>query len=576
MFEDPLKAKREREARERQARLERERRERLKREADEKAKAKEKEKEKQRHRKREKERQKAEAEPSVKPKAKPTAKAKAEPAPEPSSKAKAEPKPKAEPSQPIAQSTPPQPKELLNRLARGWTGEEADPEPVKTPSPEPTQKVDLQTYTEEILRKHAARQEERRQNRLHKESESSETQTGADPEPVKTPSVEPSQKVDLQTYTEEVLRKYAIKQEERRQKRLLKEAESSQAPQEHSLTPQTHSRFPAPLLSDLLASPSLNLNSPEIPLFGGIGSVEPTLVAGPPQSYGGWNFNAITAKPMGSNIEVEVAALQQKYKLKNAQFFRHLVQMRQEQAQKQRSVLELAAVTGDYKSAARIYGYDGINPGQFSLKNHTQNPSNGNHNYGVSFDLAAAQYYNKIAGVEWVKWNQEKARMAAVVLEGERNAREFIAKLPSATAEDKQQLQQVKRRQKQVKQYSASLRQHSAKHERMAAAAPVERLNFNNQYVVSHGSQTQTHIQPPQSQTMLPSQEPKGLFDGHFARNSYINLYNDGDTDPNPLTGTLKRGAGLLGGSLTELYLGGLRAIAISTSTTMETLTPTP
>jgi hypothetical protein len=94
----------------------------------------------------------------------------------------------------------------------------------------------------------------------------------------------------------------------------------------------------------------------------------------------------------------------------------------------------------------------------------------------------------------------------------------------------------------------------------MASAAPGERLNFNNQYVVSHGSQTQTHMQPPQSQTMLPSQEPKGLFDGHFARNSYINLYNDGDTDPNPLTGTLKRGAGLLGGSLTELYLGGTNA----------------
>jgi hypothetical protein len=96
------------------------------------------------------------------------------------------------------------------------------------------------------------------------------------------------------------------------------------------------------------------------------------------------------------------------------------------------------------------------------------------------------------------------------------------------------ELEQVKQRQVQVKQYSASLRQHSAKHERMASAAPGERLNFNNQYVVSHGSQTQTHMQPPQSQTMLPSQEPKGLFDGHFARNSYINLYNDGDTDPNP------------------------------------------
>ncbi len=142
---------------------------------------------------------------------------------------------------------------------------------------------------------------------------------------------------------------------------------------------------------------------------------------------------------------------------------------------KQQSVLELTTATGDYKSAASIYGYNGINTGRFSLNNHSQNPQNGKHSYDVSFDLAAAKYYNKIAGVEWVKWNQEKARIAAAELQGERNAREFIAKLPNASAQDREQLAQVKRRQKQIKQYDASLRQHQSKHERMAANAPVER-----------------------------------------------------------------------------------------------------
>jgi hypothetical protein len=54
--------------------------------------------------------------------------------------------------------------------------------------------------------------------------------------------------------------------------------------------------------------------------------------------------------------------------------------------------------------------------------------------------------------VEWVKWNQEKARMTAAQLQGERNAQEFIATLPKASAEDKERLEQVKQRQTQVKQ----------------------------------------------------------------------------------------------------------------------------
>jgi hypothetical protein len=211
--------------------------------------------------------------------------------------------------------------------------------------------------------------------------------------------------------------------------------------------------------------------------------------------------------------------------------------MSKEQLKKQQSVLKLATATGDYKSAASIYGYNGINPGRFSLTNHTQNPHNGNHSYGVSFDLAAAKYYNKIAGVEWVKWNQEKARIAAAQLQGERNAREFIAKLPNATAEDKEQLTQVKQRQAQVKQYGASLRQHLAKHERIASKAPVEKLNFNNQYVVpgslSHLSQpSQPQISPQTILSSQPSNNPftiPGTQQGEEASQYWANLYVQGE-----------------------------------------------
>ncbi len=413
-----------------------------------------------------------------------------------------------QPSVPIAKKSEPKPKKPDDRMARTWTGEEPDPVVIAAPH-----------------------------------------------------SIHPSVKeqllaTDFDAFKAEQL----LKKEQRKQAKQakLEQAASDQtAPEQNG---QTHtkkgdSRFPALLLSDLFASPTLNLNTPEVPMFGGIGSVEPTLVAGPPKYNKGWDFQAITAKPMGNNIDVEVAALQQKYKIKDAQFFRHLVQIRQEQVQKQQSVLELATATGDYKSAASIYGYNGINPGRFSLNNHSQNPQNGKHSYDVSFDLAAAKYYNKIAGVEWVKWNQEKARMEAARLEGERNAREFIATLPNASAQDKEQLARVKQRQTQVKQYSASLRQHLSKHERMAANAPVEKLNFSNQYVVP-GSLS--HLsQPPQTQTpSQPSNNPftiPGTQQGEEASQYWANLYVQGERQGG-LGGVAKQAVAFPMGMLSSLW----------------------
>jgi hypothetical protein len=249
--------------------------------------------------------------------------------------------------------------------------------------------------------------------------------------------------------------------------------------------------------------------------------------------------------------------------------------MSKEQLKKQQSVLKLATATGDYKSAASIYGYNGINPGRFSLTNHTQNPHNGNHSYNVSFDLAAAKYYNKIAGVEWVKWNQEKARMAAAQLQGERNAREFIAKLPSATAEDKEQLTQVKRRQQQVKNYDASLRQHLAKHQRMAANAPVEKLNFNHQYVLpgslSHLSQPpQPQISPQTILSSQPSNSPftiPGTQQGEEASQYWANLYVQGEQQGG-LTGVAKQAVAFPMGMLSSLWT---KDTALATAFTLGT-----
>jgi hypothetical protein len=92
----------------------------------------------------------------------------------------------------------------------------------------------------------------------------------------------------------------------------------------------------------------------------------------------------------------------------------------------------------------------------------------------------------------------------------------------------------------QVKKYDASLRQHMAKHQRMAANAPVEKLNFNHQYVVpgslSHLSQLPQTQPPPQtilsSQPLSTSNNPftiPGTQQGEEASQYWANLYVQGE-----------------------------------------------
>jgi hypothetical protein len=160
--------------------------------------------------------------------------------------------------------------------------------------------------------------------------------------------------------------------------------------------------------------------------------------------------------------------------------------------------------------------------------------------------------------------------MAAAQLQGERNAREFIAKLPSATAEDREQLEQVKRQQAQVKKYDASLRQHMAKHQRMAANAPVERLNFNNQYVVPGSLST---LSQPPPQTILSSQPSNNPFtipgtqQGEEASQYWANLYVQGEQQGG-LTGIAKQAVAFPMGMLSSLWT---KDTALQTSLTLGT-----
>jgi hypothetical protein len=165
-----------------------------------------------------------------------------------------------QPSVPITKASQPEPKpkELLNRPARIWTGEEADPEPQPAPSPTPYQKADLSALKAEALEKRAAK-------KAAKEKEQQKQVQS----PISEPP-QPYQKADLSDLKAEALAKRAAKKAAEQQPPEPK-PESSETQTDPTATPLFPFKPGVQVASSILTpgmleTPSAPLSSPDLKL----------------------------------------------------------------------------------------------------------------------------------------------------------------------------------------------------------------------------------------------------------------------------------------------------------------------